>query len=79
MSKSDKVKLIELLRLWFKETSYNKDRWNKDKVGRALKSNLINSGNWKKNGNGCGRKAFKAMRYAVAVQNGYEGPRVDDF
>lgn len=79
MNKLDKVKLAELLVIWFKETSGNRNRWNNDKVGRILKSNLINCGNWKKNSNGCGRKAFQAMRYAVAVQNGYEGPQIDDF
>ena len=79
MNKLDKDKLAELLVIWFKETNRNRNRWNNDKIGRILKSNLINSGNWKKNGNGCGRKALQAMRYAVAVQNGYEGPQIEDF
>ena len=41
-------KVILFINNWFKENQNYKYKWINSKLGRALKENLINSGNWKK-------------------------------
>jgi hypothetical protein len=78
MNKLDQNKLAELLITWFKHTNNNRNRWNNNKIGKILKNQLQISGNWKKNGNRAGRRALAAMKYAVAVREGYKGPPQED-
>lgn len=41
-------KVIQYLDKWFKENKNYKYQWTNSKLGKALKKNLIESGNWKR-------------------------------
>lgn len=41
-------KIIKYLKKWFSDNKENKYKWIDNKMGRSLKQNLIDSGNWRK-------------------------------
>ena len=71
--------LAECLKNWIKTVNPNeKNFWCRNPVASIIKQWLIRSERWKNKPNGQAKKGYKAMKYAIAKKNGYEGPPIEE-
>jgi hypothetical protein len=47
---------------WFERTKGNPNRWRESYVGRVIRGNLVETGNWKNAPRGDPKKGYAAMR-----------------